>query len=111
MMVSADGKRKQILEYGERKSLTTDRVILVLGPRVEVERVRKMFSMAVAGIGGTAIARDLNQRGEFKRSGKPGYCQMSTTLLLIRNTPVVMSGIALPNVYGKRKRRSSHGTG
>ncbi|MGO9517829.1 MAG: recombinase family protein [Candidatus Korobacteraceae bacterium] len=75
MMVSADGKRKQILEYGERKSLTTDRVILVLGPRVEVERVRKMFSMAVAGIGGTAIARDLNQRGEFKRSGKPWYCR------------------------------------
>ena len=75
LMVSADGKRKQILEHGEHKSLTTDRVILVLGPRVEVERVREMFSMVLDGLGCTAIARDLNRRGEVKRSGKPWYCR------------------------------------
>ncbi len=51
LMVSADGKRKQILKHGEHKSLTTDRVILVLEPRVEVERVREMFSMALDGLG------------------------------------------------------------
>jgi DNA invertase Pin-like site-specific DNA recombinase len=73
LMVSADGKKKQILEYGEHKSLTTDRVILVLGPRVEVERVREIFSLALGGLGCTAIARDLNQRGKFKRSGRPWY--------------------------------------
>jgi len=73
LMVSADGKRKQILEHGEHKNLTTDRVILVLGPRVEVERVREMFSMALGGLGCTAIARDLNRREKFKRSGKPWY--------------------------------------
>jgi DNA invertase Pin-like site-specific DNA recombinase len=71
MMVSAEGQRKQILEPGQQKSLTTDRVILVRGPRVEVERVREMFSMAVQGLGCTAIARDLNRRGRFKPSGKP----------------------------------------
>ncbi len=70
-MVSADGKRKQLLEPGERKSLTTDRVILVPGPRLEVARVREMFSMALDGRGNTAIARDLNRRGNFKPSGKP----------------------------------------
>ncbi len=75
LMVSADGRRKQILEYGEHKSLTTDRVTLVLGPRVEVERVREMFSMALGGLGCTAIARDLNRRGKFKPSGKPWYCR------------------------------------
>ena len=75
LMVSADGKRKQILKYGEHKSLTTDRVILVLGPRVEVERVRQIFSMALRGLGCTAIARELNRKGKFKRSGKPWYCR------------------------------------
>jgi len=75
LMVSADGKRKQILKYGEHKSLTTDRVILVLGPRVEVERVREIFSMALHGLGCTAIARELNRKGKFKRSGKPWYCR------------------------------------
>ncbi len=74
LMVSADGKEKQLLRYGEHKSLTTDREILVLGPRVEVERVREMFSMALDGLGCTAIARDLNRRRRFKRSGKPWSC-------------------------------------
>jgi DNA invertase Pin-like site-specific DNA recombinase len=75
LMVSADGKRKQLLKYGEHKSLTTDRIILVLGPSSEVDRVREMFSMALDGIGCTAIARDLNHRGKLKRSGKPWYCK------------------------------------
>jgi DNA invertase Pin-like site-specific DNA recombinase len=71
LMVSAEGKAKQLLGYGEHKSLTTDREILVLGRRVEVERVREMFSMALDGLGCTAIARHLNSRRKFKRSGKP----------------------------------------
>lgn len=70
MMVSADGKRKQILEHGDHKSLTTDRVILVRGPRLEVNLVREMFSMAAAGHGCTAIARELNERGKWKRNRK-----------------------------------------
>ena len=64
MMVSADGKPKQQLKFGERKSLTTDRVILVPGPRAELECVRHMFSMVLEGHHGcTSIARDLNRRG------------------------------------------------
>jgi len=64
MMVSADGKRKRKLKDGEHKSLTTDRIILVLGPRKEIDCVRHMFSLVVEGQHGcTAIARDLNQRG------------------------------------------------
>jgi len=50
MMISAEGKQKQILKHGEHKSLTTDRVILVLGPRHEVDLVRKIFSMAGIGL-------------------------------------------------------------
>ncbi|MGO9516750.1 MAG: recombinase family protein [Candidatus Korobacteraceae bacterium] len=73
LMVSAEGKRKQVLKWGEHKSLTTDRVILVLGPRLEVKRVREMFSMALDGLGCTAIARELNRSGKFKSSGKAWY--------------------------------------
>ncbi|MGA8541273.1 MAG: recombinase family protein [Terriglobales bacterium] len=75
LMVSADGRRKQLLKYGEHKSLTTDRVILVPGPRVEVQRVRQIFAMALDGLGCTAIARELNRQGIFKSSGKHWFCK------------------------------------
>ena len=48
MMISADGKRKQMMKLGECKSLVTDRVILVPGSRQEIECVRHMFSMVMA---------------------------------------------------------------
>jgi DNA invertase Pin-like site-specific DNA recombinase len=64
MMLSADGKQKQRLGDGERKSLTTDRVTLVLGPRKEVECVRRMFTMVIQHRHSrTEIARELNRDG------------------------------------------------
>jgi DNA invertase Pin-like site-specific DNA recombinase len=62
-MVSPEGKLKQVMKPGEQKSLKTDRVILVLGPRREIECVRHMFSMALEGSNCNAIARDLNRSG------------------------------------------------
>jgi DNA invertase Pin-like site-specific DNA recombinase len=70
MMLSANGKPKQIMKSGEYKSLTTDRVILVHGPSREVKFVRLMFSMAIEGKGSTAIACELNRRG-VTLYGKP----------------------------------------
>ncbi|MBZ5573953.1 MAG: recombinase family protein [Acidobacteriia bacterium] len=70
MMISAAGKPKQKMKFGEHKSLTTDRVILIPGPRWEVETVRKMFRMALDGLGCTAIARELSRQG-LKCYGKP----------------------------------------
>ena len=62
MMLSADGKQKQELKSGERKSLTTDRVILIPGPRKEVECVRRMFAMVIEHrYSCTEIARELNR--------------------------------------------------
>ena len=46
-MISADGKRKLRLEAGEYKSLITDRVILIPGPKNEVRCVRKIYSMTL----------------------------------------------------------------
>jgi DNA invertase Pin-like site-specific DNA recombinase len=45
MLISPDGQYTQILGKGERKSIATDRVILVPGPEYEVKRVRKMYEM------------------------------------------------------------------
>jgi len=63
LMVSADGKPKQLMRLGESKNLTTDRVILVPGPKEQVECVKRIFSEVLKGKGCTVIARDLNQNG------------------------------------------------
>jgi hypothetical protein len=70
MLLSADGKRKQKLADGERKSLLTDRVILVPGPKREVECVRLMFRMGLRK-SYRAIADELNARGIPHVRGKP----------------------------------------
>ncbi len=71
MMISATGKPKQKMRFGEAKSLITDRVILVPGPREEIKCVRHMFSMVMnERHGPAAIAQDLNQKG-FTMNGRP----------------------------------------
>jgi DNA invertase Pin-like site-specific DNA recombinase len=47
VMLSANGKRKQILNPGEYKNLTTDRVILTPGVNSQVERIRQIYQMAL----------------------------------------------------------------
>src|SRR5271167_4810468 len=46
-LVDRDGKEKGLLARGERKSLQTDRVILVPGPESEILAVRDLFSRFV----------------------------------------------------------------
>ncbi len=63
MLVSASGIRKQELGAGERKSLTTDRVILVLGPAREVQVVKDIYRMLVSEkLSSAGIARELNRQ-------------------------------------------------
>jgi len=82
MMVSGDGTRQRMLASGERKSLTTDRIILVPGPQGEIECVRRMFSLAIKGLGATEIARELNRTGMAK-TNKPW--SERTVALILRN--------------------------
>jgi len=63
ILVSADGKRKQKLAAGQYKYTSTDRVLLVPGPKKEREQVRKIFAMFLRGQTLSSIARDLNVRG------------------------------------------------
>ena len=64
LLLSPDGRPKQQLRRGERKSLATDRVILVPGPDNEIACVRQIYQMLiVSGMTFVAIAADLNRRG------------------------------------------------
>jgi Recombinase len=62
MLISADGTRKQLLASGERKSIATDRVILVPGPAHEVQVVRNICRMLISEGRTVGIARELNRR-------------------------------------------------
>jgi DNA invertase Pin-like site-specific DNA recombinase len=64
LLVSENRTPKQLLVHGERKSIATDRVILVPGPVHEIEEVREIFrKFTVDRLSLKAIARDLNRRG------------------------------------------------
>jgi hypothetical protein len=61
MLISAAGIPKQELVTGERKSIATDRVILVPGPAHEVQCVRNIYKMLISeGLSVSAIVRKLN---------------------------------------------------
>jgi DNA invertase Pin-like site-specific DNA recombinase len=64
LLLSEDGKPKQLLSDGERKSLATDRVVLVPGPEDELRHVREIYRLFVKERPSMAyIARELNRRG------------------------------------------------
>ena len=64
VMVDEHRRPKGELRHGERKSLATDRTILVPGPRHEVETVRRIFRLfAVDHLTRRAIADILNAEG------------------------------------------------
>jgi DNA invertase Pin-like site-specific DNA recombinase len=64
LLISSDRQPKQQLQSGERKSIATDRVILVPGPAHEVQCVKDIYRMLVAGkLSVYAIAGELNEKG------------------------------------------------
>ncbi len=70
LLVSNDGRPKQELAFGERKSIATDRVILVPGATDEMHVVRDIYRMLIAeGFSVYGIARELNRRGVSYQNG------------------------------------------
>ena len=61
MMLSPDGRKKKLLQRGEYKAISTNRIILVPGPEAEIATVRRIYSMALKGMWCTEIARELNR--------------------------------------------------
>jgi DNA invertase Pin-like site-specific DNA recombinase len=61
-LLDVEGKPKQLLSLGQRKSLVTERVIVVPGPPKEVATVRRIFrEFAIEYRSCTSIAKRLNQ--------------------------------------------------
>jgi DNA invertase Pin-like site-specific DNA recombinase len=64
VLIDEHGAAKGKLAHGERKSLQTDRVILVPGPASEVKTVERMYRLFVEhGAREAAIATTLNREG------------------------------------------------
>lgn len=60
-LVDDRGNAKGQLEFGQRKSLQTDRIVIIHGPPLEVETVRRIFrAFAVERKGESQIAAELN---------------------------------------------------
>ena len=64
VLLSSEGVPKGQLVVGERKSITNERVVLVLGPGIEVSCVREIYRMFISqGLSMQTIADELNQQG------------------------------------------------
>ncbi|SEM54313.1 Site-specific DNA recombinase [Luteibacter sp. UNCMF331Sha3.1] len=69
-LVDAEGRPKAVLQPGERKSLMTDRIRIVLGPPDELRVVRWIFKQSAAGVSCNAITRKLNAKGILNQAGR-----------------------------------------
>jgi DNA invertase Pin-like site-specific DNA recombinase len=95
MLISSDGRRKQILELNERKNVKSDRIILVPGPRHEVECIRTIFALAAEKRKTPQqIAEELNRR-RMKGYGDKSWNKCSVYNVL-KNEKYMGS-----NVWGK----------
>ena len=72
MRIDQNGEPQGILDRGQRKSLQTDRVILVPGPKKEVETVRWMYREFIdGGRPEGEIAALLNEKGTLTDLDRP----------------------------------------
>lgn len=71
MLLDEAGKPKQELEMGQRKSLLTERVILMPGPEEELEIVRWIYDQFIGGTSETEIAAQLNAKGVKTHFDRP----------------------------------------
>jgi DNA invertase Pin-like site-specific DNA recombinase len=101
MLVSSSGMPKQELKEGERKSIATDRVILVPGPAQEVQVVRDIYRMLISeNLSISAIARELNRRSiAYIGGSKWSYQGVSAVLTAAKYTGC--------HVYGRTSLRLS----
>ncbi len=60
VLVTRDGDFRQVLKKGDRKSITSDRVLLIKGPSNEIRTVRRIFRLALEH-GSRTIADRLNR--------------------------------------------------
>jgi len=71
MLLDETGRPKQELAMGQRKSLLTERVILMPGPGEECQTVLWIYDEFIAGNSETEIAAQLNAKGVENHFGRP----------------------------------------
>jgi hypothetical protein len=99
MLVSAVGIPKQELAFGERKSIATDRVILVPGPAHEIQTVKEIYRMFISdGRSLCAIARKLDINGV----PRPGHSKWDFSAVRMILTHPKYVGCA---VYGQVSKK------
>ena len=105
MMVSADGRRKLILQTGEHKAVKTNHTILVPGPKKEVDCIRTIFSLAQNKRNSARdIARELNRR-KMKFVDNRRWHEMAVFCILKNEKYMGCS------VYGKKTTKLGGPTG
>jgi len=77
LLVEADGTPIKVLEHGERKYEKHQRVILTPGDSQEIEVVKRIYAMTIAGKGVRAIMNILNKEGIPAPSAKKSYKKMT----------------------------------
>jgi DNA invertase Pin-like site-specific DNA recombinase len=82
LLIDGRGEPKGLLKKGERKSLQSDRVVLVPGPDEEVAVVHRIYKLYVNdGISERGISQALNAEGLVTGQGKP-WCRASVKQVL-----------------------------
>ena len=71
LLLDETGNPKQELARGQRKSLLTERVVLIPGPLHEQEKIPWMYDQCIAGRSEREIAEQLNAEGWKNDFGRP----------------------------------------
>jgi DNA invertase Pin-like site-specific DNA recombinase len=101
-LIDRDRNPKGLLGRGERKSLQTDRVILVPGPELEIETVRQIYDLfAVQRKTEQEIMETLNGRGVLGEHGRPWT---RATVHQVLTNPKYIGA----NIYNRRSFKLKH---
>jgi len=104
MRVNQNGDPQGILQVGEHKSLQTDRVILVPGPKEEVETVRGMYRQFVdGGRVESEIANFLNEQGKQTELAQPW--SRGTVHQILTNEKYIGNNVYNRRSYKLKKKR------
>jgi DNA invertase Pin-like site-specific DNA recombinase len=101
-LIDRDRNPKGLLGRGERKSLQTDRVILVPGPESEIATVRRIYEWFVTdGKTEREIMAHLNGRGALGEHGRPWT---RATVHQVLTNPKYIGA----NIYNRRSFKLKH---
>ncbi len=102
LLLDEAGQRKSELGRGQRKSLQTERVILIPGPPEEVGNVRRMYELFLSGVAEREIAAGLNAEGLRTDLGRPWT---RGTVHQVLNNPKYAGDNVFNRVSNKLKQR------